>query len=67
MSASPLASVLNSWVVDFGWRYPGGVGIVLGNSPNGTVSHCDVSGGLYVDSVPPADDFISYQDRHMLS
>ena len=47
INSSPLASIQNSYVIGFGERYPGGVGIVLGNSPNGTVAHCDISGGLY--------------------
>jgi hypothetical protein len=37
INASPLASVRNSYVRGFGERYPGGVGIVLSSSPNGTV------------------------------
>eukprot|EP01051_Picozoa_sp_SAG22_P016787 SAG22_NODE_2448_length_2557_cov_7.838893_1_plen_700_part_00 len=44
---SPGARVANSFVVGFGQRYPAGVGVAVVNSPNGTVSHCDISGGLY--------------------
>jgi hypothetical protein len=47
VQVSPGASIRNSYVRGFGERYPAGVGVVLTKSPNGTVAHCDISGGLY--------------------
>ena len=69
INGSPLASVRNSYVVGFGRRYPGGVGVVLGNSPNGTVAHCDVSGGLYnglvYGGVNDAGAFSTFELNHV--
>jgi hypothetical protein len=39
--------VNNSIVRGYGKRFPAASGLTLTTSLNGTVSHCDVSGGLY--------------------
>jgi len=40
------ATVTNSRVEGFGLRYPAGAGVTMADAPNGTVSHCEISGGL---------------------
>ena len=47
ISFSDFARVSNSFVRGFGQRYPAGVGVSVTDCINGTVSHCDISGGLY--------------------
>ena len=47
ITSADFAFVSNCWVRGFGQRYPAGVGIAVTSSRNGTVSHCDVSEGLY--------------------
>jgi|EP01049_Picozoa_sp_SAG25_P009408 hypothetical protein len=69
ITGSPFASVTHSYVTGFGERYPAGVGINMANSPNGTVAHCDISGGLYNGIVYGGKDnagaFQSFEFNHV--
>lgn len=56
VASSPFSVINNSFVAGYGERYPAGVGVAMSNGQHATVSHCDVSGGLYNGLVYGGDE-----------